>query len=137
MNRTFVLALALLVAACGGAAKVEHAPASSTTPSEPSSIEEAQAQIADARSALGGAGKAVAAESAPGDASMKTTEEKKPSADAAKESKDSCQSPCRAIASMRRAVGALCRMAGDEDARCLDAKRTLKESETRVAPCGC
>jgi hypothetical protein len=38
---------------------------------------------------------------------------------------------------MRRAVAALCRMAGEADARCEDAKHTLSESEQRVAACGC
>lgn len=50
---------------------------------------------------------------------------------------DRCGSPCRAIASMRRAVNALCRMTGDDDARCVDAKRTLVESEGRISPCSC
>jgi hypothetical protein len=38
---------------------------------------------------------------------------------------------------MRRAVAALCRMTGEEDARCEDAKKTLNESESRVARCHC
>jgi hypothetical protein len=48
-----------------------------------------------------------------------------------------CTSPCRALASMRRAVNALCRMTGTDDTRCADAKRTLVESEGRVSPCSC
>jgi hypothetical protein len=38
---------------------------------------------------------------------------------------------------MRRAVDAICRMAGAQDARCLDARKILKDDEARVAPCGC
>lgn len=50
---------------------------------------------------------------------------------------DRCASPCRAIASMRRAVTALCRMTSDSDTRCVDAKRTLTDSEQRVTACSC
>jgi hypothetical protein len=137
------LAVAGLAVACGGAAKLEHAPSSTQTPSEPTSIEEAQAQIADARGELGGASLGAAESTPAGDATTKAGEERRPkrsadpSADKATDAADACHSPCRAIGSMRRAVGALCRMAGDADGRCLDARRTLKESETRVAPCGC
>jgi hypothetical protein len=38
---------------------------------------------------------------------------------------------------MRRSVEALCRLAGDGDARCVDARGTLARSEQRVARCGC
>ena len=48
-----------------------------------------------------------------------------------------CVTPCRAISSMRRSVTALCRLAGDEDARCVDARKTLTDSEGRVVSCGC
>lgn len=50
---------------------------------------------------------------------------------------DVCGNPCKAITSMRRAVSALCRMTGEEDGRCVDAKRTLASSEARVASCPC
>lgn len=50
---------------------------------------------------------------------------------------DRCASPCRALVSMRRAVAALCRMTGDTDTRCVDAKKTLADSEGRVSPCSC
>ena len=48
-----------------------------------------------------------------------------------------CATPCRAISSMRRSVTALCRLSGEEDARCVDARKTLTESEERVVSCGC
>jgi hypothetical protein len=48
-----------------------------------------------------------------------------------------CDTSCRAIASMRRAVAILCHLAGDLDARCTDARRILAESEQRVAACAC
>ena len=51
---------------------------------------------------------------------------------------DRCASPCRALASMRRAVDALCRMtAGSDDTRCRDAKRTLEDSERLIKACAC
>jgi hypothetical protein len=48
-----------------------------------------------------------------------------------------CVTPCRAIASMRRSVVALCRLSGEDDTRCVDARKTLTESEQRVVSCGC
>lgn len=48
-----------------------------------------------------------------------------------------CVTPCRAIASMRRSVASLCRLAGEDDARCIAARKTLDEGERRVARCGC
>jgi hypothetical protein len=41
------------------------------------------------------------------------------------------------MSSMRRAVDAICRLAGESEQRCIDARATLKTSETRVAGCGC
>jgi hypothetical protein len=38
---------------------------------------------------------------------------------------------------MRRAVDALCAMTGDTDHRCVDARRILTESTTRLATCKC
>ncbi len=48
-----------------------------------------------------------------------------------------CASACRAIASMRRAGAAVCRLAGDDSDRCTKAKETLTDSEKRVAACAC
>ena len=45
--------------------------------------------------------------------------------------------PCRALTSMRRAVGALCAMTGDADSRCAEARRTLEESIVRLRGCSC
>jgi hypothetical protein len=130
---------ALTAVACGGAA-----PAKFQSPergdaetdkdlvvAEPRTIEEAEGQIARARATLEGTSKA-AESSAP-------RAEKAPSSDVAREEKavDTCGSPCRALASMKRAVEALCRMTGESDTRCVDAKRTLDESSHRVATCHC
>lgn len=48
-----------------------------------------------------------------------------------------CSTPCRALASMRRAVGALCELTGTEDIRCVNAVATLASSEARVGRCAC
>jgi hypothetical protein len=56
---------------------------------------------------------------------------------AASEPSSECVMPCRAIASMRRSVAALCRLAGEDDPRCVNARKTLDEGERRVARCGC
>lgn len=147
MNRTRILvvgSLTALVVACGGSSPPE-ASAPSSTPAEPApqTIEEAQAQIASAKDQLGGG--------APGASSTKSTLDAAPpkndaepapppAADAPASTEkpaDACMSPCRALASMRRAVDALCRMAGDSDKRCLDARQTLSDSVSRTATCKC
>ncbi|MBX3233941.1 MAG: hypothetical protein KIT84_34205 [Labilithrix sp.] len=134
----------LLLAACGGAEA--GAPAKTAAPppeepaSEPRTIEEAEEQIARLSSQLGvaGTGKSDAtpgsgAEPAPPTADPKKAEK----TDDRYYSLDSCASPCRALASMRRAVDALCRMTGDDDTRCVDAKKTLTNATLRTAPCKC
>ena len=147
----------VVLAGCGGAAPEPAAPSSpaakspddARTTGEPGSVEEAQAQIAAARAQLGGAGSdsspnrfapapgaAPAAGTSPPPASSPAAP---PAADSSTRpsSQDRCGGPCRALSSMRRAVTALCRMTGNDDARCADAKRTLVESEGRIAPCSC
>lgn len=133
---------------------------------DPVTVEEAQARIERARLSLasrgglsapatGAAPSTPSATPAPGaDTSSqqapakaaeppKAASTKKPSPDSPQptetphELEDRCTSPCRALVSMRRAVTALCRMTGDTDTRCVDAKKTLSESEGRVSPCSC
>ena len=48
-----------------------------------------------------------------------------------------CVTACKAIASMRRAAQAVCRLAGDDTERCKKAQTLLDESEKRVAACQC
>ena len=137
--------VAVTLAACGGAASPARAPESMAVPeADPATIEEAQQQIARAQSRLaGGASQtadqpAAASEAAP---SLKPAPPSEPSQQSATGKRGvtdaACSSPCRALASMRRAVTALCRMTSDTDARCLDAKRTLTDNEGRVTPCTC
>lgn len=158
-----VSVLALAVAACGGAggeaAKGAAPPRATEVPErEPTSIEEAEKDIARAKAqlaALGGpaSGPGVSPGSVTADAARPApppepapsprtesapTHPMQPEAPKASLGfEDRCASPCRAIASMRRAVTALCRMTGDEDTRCTDAKRTLTDSEKRLSACTC
>jgi hypothetical protein len=148
------------LAACGGAgagaeakapAKADE-PASTAREREPTSVEEAQELIARANADLSAseAGKklevdkdSAAAPPAPGGGSTGSTTTAKPTTPGVREESsrsapaDLCSQSCRALSSMRRAVSALCRMTGDEDARCSDAKKTLEKSESRVARCHC
>jgi len=133
---------------------------------DPVTVEEAQARIERARLSLAGSGglsvpstgaapttpstpPAPGADSSVQQAPAKSAEPpkasstKKPAPDSPTptetphEVEDRCTSPCRALVSMRRAVTALCRMTGDTDTRCVDAKKTLSDSEGRVSPCSC
>jgi hypothetical protein len=160
-----VLLAAAALGGCGGGAMGEEAKAPEAQPSvevpprEPGTIEEAEkaiarakAELEDTRSAeLGTSTSSPAADSStspppapepmPAPRSFEPSQAK-PSAredgpKTALGAEDRCASPCRAIASMRRAVTALCRMTGADDARCGDAKRTLTDSEKRVEACTC
>jgi len=48
-----------------------------------------------------------------------------------------CASACRAFASLDRAAEAVCRLAGESDARCRRAKKSVKENRQRVESCNC
>ncbi len=137
----------IALAACGGAASPARAPEGLAEP-EPTTVEEAQQQIARAQSRLaGGASKAAdppaaASEAAPSLEPAPATPSSEPGARPDSMTKQGagngpCPSSCRALVSMRRAVTALCRMTGVADARCVDAKRTLTGNEGRVTPCNC
>ena len=143
MNRRSLFAFAfatLGLAACGGA---DSAPAKSgasvreEAPPEPKTVEEAQKQIADAVADLNGRSALKAsdqpkAEPAPTAGGNAPREEY--SADAAM---NQCVSPCRALASMKRAVEALCRMTGEADTKCVDARKTLADNVGKTASCKC
>lgn len=149
-----VVAGSVAIAACGGAGEAK-APAKAAEPEsslrEPTSIEEAQAQIERASSDLSLAeGKKAEGDKdyaapppSPGGGSTSSTTARPATPTAPREEStravpaDSCSQSCRALSSMRRAVSALCRMTGDGDARCSDARKTLVESESRVARCHC
>lgn len=141
LRALFGFVLLGLSAACG-AAPMAKAPAPmkvEPTEPEPTTIEEAQAQIERARAQTGERVSVGADQAPPAAPPGPTTQssESGPSYGAQKTESGGCVDACRAIASMRRAVGVLCRLAGEDDARCTDAKKTLGESERRVARCGC
>ena len=119
--KRFVLFAALGLAACGGA----PAPASSPTTvapaaeePEPTTIEEAEAQVKRATAQLDSSPKAVpgAPNAATGSAPYNRQESEE----------------CRALQSLERATTALCRLAGADDARCKNATQALEQSRTRV-----
>lgn len=135
----------LTAVACGGAPAAK-APAGESTMApkeeelpEPRTVEEAQEQIARAKEALEGGGRPPAAAKATTEEAVRAAPAPPQSAASGREERpdDTCGSPCRALASMRRAVEALCRMTGDADDRCVDARRTLGENTTRISSCRC
>lgn len=135
----------LLVVACGGA-EPARSPDRAQEAKDPRTIEEALEQIADAQAELGGRPSgpthdrkddAPKNEPAPPPAAAPPSAASAPESEKATMAVDVCQSPCRAFVSMKRAVEALCRLAGDSDDRCLKARRTLEDSTTRVASCHC
>lgn len=79
---------------------------------------------ADTVGARGGAA------SQPAQANQRTT-----TATADKESR--CATACKAFASLKRAADAVCRLAGDDDARCDHARKLVEKNGRRVAECGC
>jgi hypothetical protein len=116
-------------AATGAAAKEEAR--------EPATIEEAQAQLDRARATLAGQPASgpttptggVGVESSTGAGGATQSAEAPPAS--------RCGNACGAVSSMRRAVDAICRLAGETDARCTDARRTLRDSEAKVVACSC
>jgi hypothetical protein len=125
----------LMLVACGGAAEQSPRSPEPLEP-EPRTVDEAQAQIARARSQLGGSEPAAKTESRPEKDAAPVTPA--PAAGGSKEKEESpCASSCRALASMERAVAALCRMTGEQDERCRSARRTLDESVATTRSCSC
>jgi hypothetical protein len=128
-------------AACGGSAPGAGAKEPGNydqDKGEPSSIEEAKQRFDNARAQLEAPREATHVEAgqsvevrpvtptgAGGGAAPPQTQE------------NECTRLCRAFASMQRAQVALCRMAGDEDPRCAEAKKVVEDSAQRVAHCGC
>ncbi|WP_394845738.1 hypothetical protein LZC95_53000 [Pendulispora brunnea] len=164
-RRLLPLLLFLVINGCGGARSSEApAPMSAAPPEpEPTTLEEAQAQLERAKVQLGATNAPSAdaagasAPRAPAAPPQQPQAERAPApapppapASKSMESKsavqqyraeeavsDPCADSCRALASMRRAVAAICRIAGNADARCTDAKATLASSEQRVSTCRC
>lgn len=55
----------------------------------------------------------------------------------AKAESGSCDTACKAFDSLRRASDAICRLAGDDDARCARGKKLVDSNGKRVASCSC
>jgi len=144
--RASSLALAAsAVAACGGAAPNAAAPSSAEPVREPTTIEEAESQIAAANRELGGDTGSSESSAAPSTPPAARPEER-PSLSAeaptstssgGDAARSACDTPCRALRSMRVAVAALCRMTGDADGRCDGARKKLAASEARASGCSC
>jgi hypothetical protein len=119
---------------------------------------ELYASIADAEAALARAerelNQALVASTASGGASPKRKAPSSPAAGAAppspakpgaaadeEASGDSvanrCAVACRAFGSLRRAADAVCRLAGEADARCKRAQGVVNQSRSRVSACSC
>lgn len=133
--RVGLLLVPLSLAACGGA----QSPAGASPPAAepvfaPTTIEEAEAQIREAEAALG---RGEAPEVATAGAATSRAAADDAVAAEPKDRRDPCRTSCRALASMTRAVEALCRMTSDADARCAKGRATLAESQARAASCGC
>jgi hypothetical protein len=144
MTRRSLFAFACVtttLAACGGA---DHAPARSggappreeAPPAEPKTVEEAQRQIAQAVDELNGRYELKASESKTAPAAEPSPTDR-PSQYNSDAMTNQCASPCRALASMKRAVEALCRMTGESDTKCVDARKTLADNVGKTASCKC
>lgn len=136
---------------CGASSKGAASP---YTAPEPKTMDEAESQLAAAERDLGGGApsSATPAEAAPAGGATQSDQPKMAtppepresvhaeasgSSSGSEEAPSPCETPCRAIASMRNAVRAICRIAGDADPKCTDAKGRLSASEARISSCGC
>jgi len=117
----------------------EAAPSSTTTTgAELENLEQAEAALARARQQLDtvlGAAPAAGESGAEKDDADRSAE--RPRSEAEKKADSPCVTACRAFASLERAQLAVCRLAGDADARCTRAKSMVEESARRIARCGC
>lgn len=126
--------------ACGGGMAPMEAPSKGYPPPtfvverEPQTIEEATAQLERAKQAFGGTHEAGAPPTASGTAVHPTA----PHPDVEPlNAADECTNLCRAFSSMQRAQAAICRLAGDSDPRCVEAKKVVEDNAKRVAQCSC
>ena len=136
-------ALVALAVGCGGAYKEPSTtpttpqptpsarPAEPDTP-EPTTVDEALEQIRVAKGRL-----TPPHDAAPTKPTAQPGPHPAPGTQEPLHAGSACGDGCRAITSMRRAVTALCRMTGDDDARCKDARETLQSREAKLASCGC
>lgn len=101
------------------------------------SLAEAEAALEKARAELGAPrAEARPAESQPEKAKRPSTAPAGGAAPLA-EGAERCVNACKAFASLKRAASAVCRLAGDTNARCKRAQTIVQDSEARVAVCKC
>lgn len=128
---------------------VSPAPRDDTRPT----LVDAVAQLALAAAKLDAAERDLASGGAPGRAasSSSTAQPTRPSKSAEKRKAEAhgvdasagevahtpCDTACRALASMARAVDTLCGLTGPDDERCVAARRRLDESQRRLSVCSC
>ena len=48
-----------------------------------------------------------------------------------------CETSCKAFLSLERSAAAICRLAGDADARCTLARKTVEKNRQRISECAC
>ena len=116
----------------------ESMPSSTATGSDLENLEQAEAALARARQELDTVlGAAPAAGEAAAEKEDSDRSAERPRTEAEKKAESPCVTACRAFASLERAAGAVCRLAGEADERCARAKATVEENARRVARCGC
>jgi hypothetical protein len=103
------------------------------------SVEDAQSALARAQAELDGLTLSAPARRRPATASAGASTPPAPKASEAPLTKADtrCESACKAFASLRRAADGVCRLTSESDARCTKARAIVKQSESRVAACGC
>lgn len=95
------------------------------------SVDEAQALLDSAHAELDGLFGAPDAEGAAPPAGAAADEL------GGKRQADRCATACRAMASMKRAGDAVCRLTSEDDERCATARSKVDEAAKRVAVCSC
>jgi hypothetical protein len=151
LGTSFMFAV-LALFACGGGAASSY-PAECGTPARlpppPATVAEADAQLASAKADLeriyGSATAPMPSSSAkpPGPVPQAGTDPgaaPPPPSHAgagASAGASACGEACRALNSMGRAVETICRLTSEGDAKCTEARTTLKESQSRVTERGC
>lgn len=130
-----------VLAACGGASYESKAPSAEPAPpsaeTEPATVAEATARVEQARSDLDQAFRAPSATPAQPTAPQSQPSHVPGTEPAGAQPDSACARACRAFASMERAVAAVCRLAGEADAKCTSAKKVLDENTVRVKACAC
>jgi len=131
LARLALASFALGLGACGGSAPTASTASAPVEEPEPTTVEQAEEQIRQARARLEPSAKAlsvdtqVASEAAP--AAPQGAPAPAPAPGPRSESQE-----CRALHSLERATKALCRLTSDDDPRCKDATVALEQDRSRI-----